>query len=40
MAINKGEYIWKVNVLDSVGKPNIIWVRTNILGENDYEVKN
>jgi hypothetical protein len=35
--VNRGEYIWKVNVKDSLNKPRVIWVRTNILGNNDYE---
>lgn len=34
--VNDGEYVWKVNVVDSLNNPHVWWVRTSIFG-NDYE---
>ena len=34
--LNKGEYIWKLNVKDSLDKPHVIWVRTSSWNGNDY----
>lgn len=37
--VHKGEYIWKVNVLDSIDKPHVVWVRTSSWYGNDYIIK-
>ena len=38
--LNKGEYIWKLNVKDSLDNPRVVWVRTSSWNGNDYEIKN
>ena len=38
--LNKGEYIWKLNVKDSLDKPYVVWVRTTLLYGKDYGIKN
>lgn len=35
--LHKGEYVFKVNVIDSLNNSKTLWVRTNAWGENDYE---
>ena len=36
--VHKGEYIWKLDVVDTLNQPHIIWVRTNSWSGNDYEI--
>ncbi len=37
--VHKSEYIWKLNVKDSLNKPQVIWVRTSSWYGNDYIIK-
>jgi hypothetical protein len=37
--VHKGEYIWKLNVKDSINQPHVVWVRTSSWCGNDYKVE-
>lgn len=37
--VHKGEYIWKLNVKDSINKSRVVWVRTSSWYGNDYEIE-